>query len=242
MHSRASAKAMPLGALEGLLHTIGGTAGAAALAIVGVAAALLAMVKSTADSTNELRVQAAQAGTNIQEFQKLSIISQLVGGDQALLSRSLSKLNEDMALAADKTSKTGSAFAQLGVAIKDNNGNYRDTAVVFQDLLEKVTNLKDEQSKIAALTDIFGARQARLMLPMLDEMKTKYGEMSAFAEEVGAVATPKAGRGKQDLARRGHEDRPDVGGHRKHDHAHRAARSDQHGREDDRYGARPGEY
>ncbi len=69
----------PLGALESSLGAIGGTAGAASLAILGVAAAVLALAKSTADSINELRVLSAQAGTTGENFLTLKTMAAEAG-------------------------------------------------------------------------------------------------------------------------------------------------------------------
>jgi lambda family phage tail tape measure protein len=180
-----------LGALEGPLRAIGGAAGAASLAVVGVAAALLALAKSTADSVNELRVLAAQAGTTGLNFLALKTMASEAGVEGGKMAMMLARLSEQMALAEDPASKAAYVFQQLGVSINNADGSAKDSALVMVDLLDKISKLGTAREKMAALTDEFGLRNARILLPMLEDANGNYDKMLATIRELGAAPSDK---------------------------------------------------
>ena len=175
------------GGFEGIasmLEHIGGVAGIAAGAVIAFAGALTASAIKTAEHTNELRILALQAGTSIEAFQTFSGVAEKSGVGSDVAARALSRLNENMALAQDKGSKAALALGQLGVTATDS------TEAMVQ-LLNRVGQLSTEQEKIAALTDVFGMRQARLMLPVLVDITHQYEEMGATMEKLGATPSEK---------------------------------------------------
>ena len=146
---------------------------------VEIAEKILEFTKGIADSVNELRILSAQAGVTTQQFLELSTVFEEsgVGGD--LAARMISKMNEAMALAADSTSKQAYILKTFGV-------NATDAAEATVQLLTGVSALHTEQAKIAFLTDMYGAKQARLMLPVLDDIIDKLKHAQDVIKETGA--------------------------------------------------------
>jgi shikimate 5-dehydrogenase len=102
----------PLAGIEGLLHGIGGAAGAASLAIVGAAAAVLALAKSEAESVNQLRILTAQAGTTVERFLALKTMAAEAGVEGEKMAMMVSALPMPTAAPAIRSKRWSPYWAQ----------------------------------------------------------------------------------------------------------------------------------
>src|SRR5688572_23254075 len=91
------------------------------------------------------------------------------------------------------TKNAGKVMEELGIITKEGNnqlfdakGNAKDLGSVIEVLAKQTANLTAEQ-KVAALTDIFGARAVSSILVLIDEGKKGFGEMQEQISKVTAL-------------------------------------------------------
>jgi lambda family phage tail tape measure protein len=149
-----------------------------ALAGIGGGAFAVAL-KAAADYANQLRILSEQSGISIEKFLTLKTVFDEAGVSGEIAAKMLSKMNEAIAQSADAASKDAYVLSQMGVTS-------RDAADATLQLLQSVGNLRSEQDKIAVLTDIYGAKQAREMLPVLDDLIAKTIHAKETIEATGA--------------------------------------------------------
>lgn len=159
-------------------------AGATAMASMGTAIAKITL--DAGAQADDLNTMAKVYGITTEELQKFSYASALIDVDVSTLTGSMTKLTKAMDSAQSGTGATAEAFNQLGVAITDSEGNFRDRNEVFTDTIKALGEISDETQRDALAMQIFG-KSAMELNPLIlggAEDLEKYSEQ---AEKFGLI-------------------------------------------------------
>lgn len=161
---------------------------AVAAAAVGAAAIAIGVsIKTAIDNADKVNKLSQSTGTTTEEFSKLSYAAQLADVSQESLGKSLGKLSKAMVSAAsDGASVAGQAFAQMGISVRDADGNLKSSSVVISEVAGKFEGYRDGAAKTALAIALFGKAGAE-MIPLLNQGKQGLADASEEAERFGLV-------------------------------------------------------
>lgn len=152
---------------------VGVAAAATAAAIAAAAAAALKIVKSfskmaveAGKAADELVTLSKQTGLSTDELQRYQFAADRIDVSLDTITGSMTKLTRNMS-SASKGSKTASAaFAKLGVAVTDSNGELRDRNEVFKETINALGKIENVTERDAVAMDIFG-KSAQELNPLI---------------------------------------------------------------------------
>lgn len=140
---------------------------------------LMAVIWKTNESVitmyQELRQMAATTGMTIPQAENLKDTFALAGLSTDKLAFAMFKLS--MALEAG-----GKEFTHLGIDIRDQNGAVKEAGQLFEEVRDKISSMGSRTEQAAAASEIFSARMARGMMPILTMTAAKYDELKQKAE------------------------------------------------------------
>lgn len=162
--SAVQRSSLELGAAFG---TVAGRIGIAAGAIAGATGAFFAFAKQAADNADNLSDVAEGLGLTTKAFQELAFAAQLSGLSQEDFAAGLSKLNIVLGDALSGSADAAKKFQELGVALRDANGNARPTEEILKDLADAIAKIPDAATRAAVGSNFFGKSIAK-WLPLIN--------------------------------------------------------------------------
>ena len=99
---------------------------------------------------------------------------------------SLTKLTSNMNKAKDGTGDAADAFAELGVSIKNENGQLRKNEDVFNDVIDALGKIDNETERDAKAMTIFG-KSAKDLNPIIKAGKDTLEDLAKEAHDTGYV-------------------------------------------------------
>ena len=165
----------------------------AAAAVAGVTAAVAAvgagLVKMTLDAAgaaDELNTLSVKTGISTDELQKLKYAAGTVDVSVETVAGAMGKLTKNMSSAASGSGAAADAFAKLGVAVKNDDGTFRDRNDVFNESIAALGQIADETERDATAMAIFG-KSATELNPLIEGGAEALAELGAHAEEAGLI-------------------------------------------------------
>lgn len=129
-----------------------------------------------ADSIGDL---AAQYGVSTDAISEMQYIA-----DQS--STSVEQLTTAMSMLYMKAKTEGDAFKELGISVKDANGNFKSMDELFWETAEALNSLEDDGAKSAYMLDLFG-RSAMNVGEVLRKSSGEIERMRQEAHDLGIV-------------------------------------------------------
>jgi hypothetical protein len=161
--------------------------GATSLAGAGLATALVASIKSTADFNDAMGKAAQRAGVTTEAMSKLSYAARLSDVSSQELAKGLRKLGEEAA-------KGSKEFEALGIATQDSAGRLRSSDQLFSDVAERFAKMPDGIGKTNLAIKLFGDRLGPQLIPLLNSGAQGLKDMGDEAERFGQVVTDDAAK------------------------------------------------
>lgn len=158
------------------------TKGISGLAGAGLAG-LAGMGLKAAASADELNTLAKQTGLSTDMLQKFSYASDLVDVSVDDMTGAVTKLKKNM---ASSSSSITEAFDKLGVAVTDNEGNYRDLETVFFETIEALSHIENEVERDTVAMDLFG-KSADSLAGIIDDGGESLRALGEEAENKGII-------------------------------------------------------
>lgn len=155
-------------------------AGVAAAAFTAIGGGAWAMARSIANAGDSAFKTSQRIGVNVETLQELLYGASLSDLSESGLERALSTLNQ-------KAAEGDELFAKLGIALKDSQGNLRDSGEYLKDLADIFASLEDGVDKSALATKLFGDRLGRELIPFLNEGREGLEAMGKEARDLGIV-------------------------------------------------------
>lgn len=120
------------------------------------------------------------------ELQAYMYAAELVDVSTSTLTSSMARNVRSMNSAADGTGAVAEAYAALGVAVTDQDGNLRDSQEVYWELIDALGTVDDYTQRDALSMQIFG-RSAQDLNSLIAVGSSGMQEYASMAQEAGAI-------------------------------------------------------
>ena len=175
------------------LKGVGSVAGKATMGVakVGLAAtatatALAALVKVNVDFMDKLGKTANKLGIEVEFLQAMRFAAEQTGVKVEALDMGLQRFIRRAAEAAKGTGESKRAFEQLGIQLKDNDGNLRDVRDILFDVADGLENTKDSGERVRLAFKFFDSEGVSLV-STLKEGADGLREFEQQAENLGII-------------------------------------------------------
>lgn len=173
------------GISAGTAAAVGGFAAVAA-AIVKAEKKLMDITQESASAAKEIRTLASVTGQSAEEVQELQYAGDMIGVSYDRIRDSLKEVTNKMQEARDGNEATAAAYARLGVAITDANGNLRNAEDVFYDTIDALGQMENRTERDALAMDLM-SESAQELNPLIIQGSDTLREYAQEAHDVGYV-------------------------------------------------------
>jgi hypothetical protein len=170
--------------------------GPAAIAAGGAFA--IGMVKSVANTADELSKLSSRTGVAVEDLSRLQYAAGLSGVSNQALTASIERLSRGMADAANGTGEAGKAFEALGITVKNQDGSLRSQRDVLQDVAERFSGYADGAEKSALAQQIFGRSGAQL-IPLLNSGAQGLKDMADESDRLGNTISTRTAKSAEEF-------------------------------------------
>lgn len=154
-----------------------------------ITAGFVKMITTTVAYGERLDKARKITGLTAEEFSKMAYAIEQEHGSLEALEKGLVNLTVRLGYAGDGLATYLRYFTALGIEFRKADGTLRDTYDVFLDIADAVSKGKLSTEKMAAVMQMFGARSAKELIPMLKKGREYFKEMGDEAESLGIVMT-----------------------------------------------------
>lgn len=161
---------------------------AGALAVVGVALtvdALIGSANKAIDALADLDDMAQKTGASVENLSRLSQLASATGADFGAIDGALIKLSKGLVSVDDESSKVHKALTALGMSTKDLKD--QDPSETFIEIAKHLQAYEDGAGKAALMTDLLGKSGAEL-LPYMNDVNDHLGRFTGVSAEAAAAA------------------------------------------------------
>jgi DNA-binding phage protein len=162
---------------------VGGLIGAG---LAAGAAAFTALAKQSINAADEMGEMAQKVGMSTEALSANAYVAKMSGVETDTLTNAIKKLNVNVVDAARGQGAAKDAFAALGIELKDQNGQLKDSDTIIRELSGRMSEFEDGAVKTALATDIFGKAGADL-IPMLNQGEEGFAALTKEAEQMGLI-------------------------------------------------------
>jgi len=134
-----------------------------AVAAIGAATGISALIKKSIDSAEELNKMSQQVGISTESLSTLQFAAELSEVSLEQLGNGLIKLSKNAAEAANGTGTAKDAFNALHIELKNQNGTLKTSEELLLEIASKFKGLSDGTDKTALAMKLFGKSGAELI-------------------------------------------------------------------------------
>lgn len=156
----------------------------AAVAALGVT--YVAFTKRAIEQADTLAKQARTIGISVEALQEYTFAAERSGVSTEEMVKGLQQFNKFMGQAARGVGTAKTAFQDLGIAIKDENGNLRGQTELLEEFVEKLAEIENPMMRAGLAADVFGRAGVKL-LPMMEGGVEGMNALKKAAHEMGNV-------------------------------------------------------
>lgn len=162
-------------------------------ALAAVASGFIYMVKQQIDVTDQMQKTADRLGTTIEYLSTMKYVASLSGIEFNTFTMALQRFTRRTAEAAGGTGESKKALEELGIQLKDNNGNLRSADELLLDVADKLNNVSNGGDKVRIAFKLFDAEGVS-MLQMLKNGSEGIKEFQERAREMGLEISTETAR------------------------------------------------
>lgn len=171
--------------------------GAVAAAGVAAATALGFAVKGAIDHADAIAKAAQKAGVAAESLSRLEYAAKLSDVSLEQLTSGLGRLSKSLAdVAAGGQGPAATAFAALGINVKDAAGQLRASDEVFAEVADRFGRMEDGSTKTALAMGLFGKAGADL-IPLLNSGRDGLKAMADESDRLGQTISGSTARGAE---------------------------------------------
>jgi len=157
--------------------------------------AALSSIKSIVDGLDNIGKSADRIGITTKTFQQLSYAAERSGIEMSVVEEGLGRFTKRLGQAQLGNKAYAETFKQLGIAIKDQNGKFRQSDQVLTEVFDSLNNVKDQTVATAEAASLFGVTGGAKILAVAKDFKT----LAAEADKLGLVIDDKLLRQAADI-------------------------------------------
>ena len=172
--------------LKGVGGVVAGVTGALAAGVAAGTAALVDMTREGATYADTVLTMSTNTHIGTDELQAYMYAAELVDVSVDTMTSSMARNVRSMSSAADGTGAVAEAYAALGVAVTDSEGNLRDSQAVYWELIDALGQVESDTERDALSMQIFG-RSAQDLNSLIAVGSEGMAEYAAQAEDAGAI-------------------------------------------------------
>ncbi len=163
------------------------TAGIAiAAAGTAAAAAFAKIAKDNIDAFDKLAKVSGKIGVSVENLSALAHAAELSGVNQDTLNMALQRFSRRVAEAANGSGVLAEVMEEQGIALRDSNGQMRDTTAILDDYADAIQNAGSDQERLLLAFKAFDSEGAALV-NMLKNGSGALREMTGEAHRLGIV-------------------------------------------------------
>lgn len=155
--------------------------------IAAVGTGAFAMANKVTGSFDDIAKGSQRMGITTDYYQEMDYWAQQNGLSSGNMEKAIERLNQRIGLADQGNEKYTEGFKNLGVELKDTEGNMRSTEDVMTDTIMALSQIEDEQTQSAVASELFGTKLSRQLMPALQDGATSIEEAKEMAAEFGYV-------------------------------------------------------
>lgn len=152
-----------------------------------------ALIKSVADTADELGKLSQKTGVAVEDLSRLQYAAGLSGLSTDQLGGALSKLSRNMAEAATGGGEAAGAFDAMGISVKNADGTLKSQLDVLKEVADKFASYEDGAEKSALAMRIFGRAGADL-IPLLNGGAQGLKNMADESDRLGNTLNDKTAK------------------------------------------------
>ncbi len=173
-------------ALQGLTSSSipGLVAGLTALAGAFAVEKMSEFVREAINAGDELGKLAQKTGVAVDAISEWQLAGALGDASTETMAMGFKKLSKAMVEAQDSSSNQAKIFNELGIAIRDSEGNLRSAGDVMKDLADAFANAPDDANKVTVAMALLGKAGTDL-IPTLNGGKQAVEELSKVNRDLG---------------------------------------------------------
>lgn len=156
---------------------------ATAAAAVGVGTAMIGMARSVATAGDEIAKTAPTTGLGARAFQGYRFAADRAGVANTQFATGMQLFRRSIGDAANGIGEAKDVFEQLGISVRDSNGDVRDVASVLRDTIDAFEGMENSALRGAAAQRLFGRSGQR----MGEFLRTGNAEIDALIAEFEAL-------------------------------------------------------
>jgi len=167
------------------MKKIGKSMAAVGASVAAVTGGVVLLSQRFADLTNELVDASTKTGIAVDTLAGLRLAAEGSGLAFANLEGGLIKFQGSMDAAASGSKNLEETFGQLGVSVKDSNGELRDADTVFNETVRALGGMENQTQRNAMAMELFGRQSGPALIQSgaLDNLES----MTALASEFGVA-------------------------------------------------------
>ena len=152
---------------------------AVGMAVVEVGKKINQLMQQSLQYADQMGDLAAKYGTTSEAISEMAYVATQAGSDVNTLTNAMSMLYM-------RAKQDGEAFQQLGVSVKDSQGNFKAMDELFWETVYAMNSLESDGEKSAYMLDLFG-RSASNIGEILRKDSSELEEMRKRAHDLGIV-------------------------------------------------------
>ena len=184
-------------ATQNAVKSIAAMSPAAFLAVTGLTAlgtAAIASAKQAIALADDLAKVSARTGQTVESLSALKFAAEQSNSSFEDVQVGLRTLARTTAAAANGNKAAAKAFKDLGVEIRDANGNLKNSQQLFREVADGVASIRDPALKSAAAAAVLGRQAGPALVPLLNEGAAGLDALGKEASELGLIISAKFAR------------------------------------------------
>lgn len=144
-----------------------------------------------AELLDQIEDTANALGISTERVQQFQFAAKALGDEGGTILNLMGRMQVTQQEAAKGNKKAAESFTSMGVALKDEHGNFKQADELFLDIADKIADTKDASKAAALATTVFG-RAGRQILPFLKEGRDGFEELVEEYKLLGGGYSEKA--------------------------------------------------
>lgn len=163
----------------------------AAEACKKLAKAMAGAIGDSGEYADEIITMSTKYGISTEKLQEFSYMAELVDTDLGTITGATAKLTKQMGAAAEGNEAAAEKFAELGIDIRDANGDLKSADEVFMEVIDALGQMESGVERDNVAMELFG-KSAQELNPLIETGSAGIAAYAQEAHDMGAVLDEEA--------------------------------------------------